>query len=517
MAKKRLQNTLYYGFLVFILLAAFFIRYKGITFGFPLITYHDEKKIVNRSIKILETGDMSPHFFNYPTGYIYTQTALFGLMDIGIKIAGDPDGIKNADQTTIYFAGRFLTILLSIGTILIVYIIGTLLAGRTGGLAAGVFTTFSFLHVSNSFLVTVDSPMVFWCMLSFSMSLLILVKGPKSRYYILAAIFAGFAIGSKYTAFIIVLPLVYAHLYSNSFSIKKSIDKKMILIVLLVVLAFLVTTPYALLDFDTFKKDILFESRHYSSPHTGTYSSGTSYLPYFLFLIDGFGLIPFILSVLGIGYLMVKDKKKGLFLLVFPLLFLLYIGSYKVHFPRNILAVIPFLSIFGGLLIAASIDIFKRYRKSELKVFLFAGLVIFSMVGLYGVYEQGNKSYKYVKRITLPNTRWESTLWMNKNLRPGSKIALEHYTPRPNKKLFKVSYLGICGLKRAVSKLDEFDYIVASSNDYGRFFSNRKKYAKQIRLYNGIFKKFQLVKEFKPVKNHSTGPVIKILKVVKEE
>ena len=512
MAKKQLYKVL----LVFMLLAAFFIRYKGITFGFPMITYHDEKKIVNRALNILETGDMNPHFFNYPTGYIYTQAALFGLMDIGIKIAGDPDGIKNVDQTTIYFAGRFLTILLSIGTIFIVYIIGTLLAGRTGGLVAGVFTAFSFLHVSNSFLVTVDSPMAFWCMLSFLMALLIIEKGPKFRYYVLAAIFAGFAVGSKYTAFIIVLPLIYAHLYSNSFSIKKSIDKKIILTLLLVVLVFLLTTPYAILDFDTFKKDLFFESRHYSTDHPGAASAANSYKSYFLFLIDGFGLIPFILSIFGIAYLMVKDKKKGLFLLIFPLLFFLFIGRYKVHFPRNLLAIIPFLSIFGGLLTAAAVDIFKRYRKSELKVLLLAGLVIFSMAGLYGVYEQGGKSYKYVKRITLPNTRWESTLWINENLPAGSKIVLEHYTPRPDKKLFKLSYPGICGLKRVVSKLDQFDYIVASSNDYGRFFSNRKKYAKQINIYNGIFEKYELVKEFKPVKGQSTGPVIKILKVIKK-
>ncbi len=513
---KDKKNTVYYALLVFILLAAFFLRYKGITFGFPLMIHADEKKIVNRAFKIIESGEMNPHFFNYPTGYIYTQAALLGMVDIAVKATSNPDGITSADKETLHFAGRFLTILLSMGTILIVYIIGTLLAGKTGGLAAAVFTAFSFLHVSNSFVVTVDSPMVFWCMLSFLMSLLIMEKGPKPKYYILAAVFAGFAVGTKYTAFIIVLPLLYAHFYSNFFSLRKSIDIKIISIMLLVVLAFLVTTPYALLDFGTFKKDILFESRHYSTRHIGADTGADSYKSYFLFLIDGFGIIPFIISIAGIGCLMVKDRKKGFFLLLFPLVFFLFIGRYKVHFARNLLAVIPFLSVFSGLLIAASIDIVKRHRKSRLKVLLFVGLAILSMAGLYGVYEQGYKAYRHVNRITLPDTRWKSTLWINGNLPPGSKIGLENYTPRPDRKLFTLSYLGICGFKRAPLKLGKFDYIVTSSKDYGRLFANKKKYAKQVALYNRIFKEFQLVKAFKPVPNHSTGPVIKILKVVKK-
>ncbi len=512
-------------FLFIILLSAFVIRYRGIKFGFPLITHPDEPKIVKRAIKIIRTKDLNPHFFIYPSLYIYTQAAMYSTSNFFGKTFLGYKSISDFEITKIYYLGRLLTIFFSIGTIFIVYLIGKYLFNNAAGLISALFISFSFLHVTNSYSVTVNSPMVFWVMLSFLMSVFILTKGPKMKYYILNGIFIGFAIGTKYTAFLAFLPMLYAHFYSSSFSIKAIFNKKLIVAALLVFIAFFISTPYFLLDFDKFYHDIKIASNYYSKGLIpGAESENTSYFNYFIILLNGFGAIPLIISFCGILLLLIKNKIKTFFLLCFPILFFGFIGAYNAYFGRNITVLVPFLSIFSGFLVSyifysinlKTKDTIKKnsfyHILSIKKVYTLIIFVIFASFSIYGIHNQYMKSVKHVKRITLPDTRSISTKWIEKNIPRGSKIALEFYTPRPNKKYFKVFYLGHRGLGRK-RNLKKFDFLVASSGDYGRFFANKKKYAKKVKIYNSIFIRYRLIKVFKPNGVDTTGPVIKILRV----
>ena len=511
-------------FLLILLFSAFLIRHRGIKFGFPLITHPDEPKIVKRAIRIIKTGDLNPHFFNYPSLYIYMQAAIYSTSGFfGKTFLGYKD-ISDFEMTTIYYLGRLFTIFFSIGTLFIVYLIGKYLFSEAAGLISALFISFSFLHVTHSYSVTVNSPMVFWVMLSFLMSVFIFTKGPKMKYYILNGIFIGFAIGTKYTAFPAFFPMLYAHFYSSSFSIKAIFNKKLIIAALLVLIAFFISTPYSLLDFDKFYHDIKHESRHYSTGHIGSESKTTSYFHYTLTLLYEFGVIPLIISLCGILYLLIKNKKKAFFLLCFPILYFGFIGVYKVYFSRNIIALVPFLSLFSGFLISQIYYSIKCEPKAPIKknsfyhifttkkTYFIIIFVILACLSMYGIHNQYLKSVRYIKKITLPDTRWISTQWIEENIPRGSKIALEFYTPRPDKKHFKIFYLGHRGLgmKRNLKK---FDFLVASSGDYARFFKNKKKYAKKVNIYNNIFERYKLIKIFKPNGVDTTGPVIKIFKV----
>lgn len=522
------NNLIVLGCLFFILFLAFAIRYKGITFGLPISPHLDETFIVKRAEGILKSKDLNPHFFNYPSLYIYMQA---GLQEVKRMVDETPtyfSKLTEIEKSTIYVNGRLLTLFFSIGTIFTVFLIGMFLFDRNIGLLSMLLISFSFIHVHNSNRITVDSPMVFWVTLSFLMSVLIFAKGPKLKYYIFNGVFIGLAIGTKYTAFVAAVPLIYTHLNAGSFSIKKIFQKNIIIAFLLIILAFVVSTPYSVLDFNKFKADIIAEGKHYSTGHPGYESkSSTSYGAYFSSLLKGSGIIPIIFSLLGILYLILTDRLKAFLLLLFPVLLFLFIGRYKVFFQRNLLALIPFLSVFSGFLLAAIAKFFSRETKylrtlfrekgffqvlSERRTYLALILLLLGSWGIYGIAQQGAKSYRHVKVISLPNTRWIATKWIEKNIPQNSKIAMEHYTPRPNRRLFKISLLGIGGLSKR-KNLEAFDFLVTSSGDYNRFFRNKKKYKKRVNTYTQLFKKFELVKEFKPDNLEVTGPIIKILKV----
>ena len=100
--------------------------------------------------------------FNYPSLYIYMQIVVYVTVFLIGKLRGIFPNFSGLEITTLYFWGRMLTILLSVGTIYLVYLIGSLLFNRMAGIISSLFIAFSYLHIVHSYTITVDSPMAFW-------------------------------------------------------------------------------------------------------------------------------------------------------------------------------------------------------------------------------------------------------------------------------------------------------------------------------------------------------------------
>ena len=196
-------KKIYRYLILIIIILAFFIRFKGIWFGYPLPLHPDEPVIVENALRMLATGDINPHFFNYPTLPIYLQTGVYSFVNLIIKIFFDTP-VNEIREINYYLSGRLFNVLLSTITIYIIYEIGRLLVDPVAGLASACFIGASFLHISNSFTVTVDSSVAFWLSLSTLMAVLIYIKGKKNLYYLLGGIFVGLAISSKYISFMII-------------------------------------------------------------------------------------------------------------------------------------------------------------------------------------------------------------------------------------------------------------------------------------------------------------------------
>jgi len=512
--------------LVVALLAAAALRISGVWFGFPLTIHADERKVVEAALKIKRTGDLNPQFFNYPSLPIYTQASLFWVVDATERtLAEEPN--RRTPRIHYFIAGRLLNVLLSMLTILVTFEIGRRLVSPAVGLAAALFISAAPLHVLNAFTATVDTPIAFWTTLSVLMSIVIAAGERSSRNYILAGVFTGLAVGCKYTAFLATVPLLLAHLRGWR-SRRDFISRELVIGLLLIPVAFLLTTPFAVLDYSTFLEDIRYEGQHYRNGHPGSESAGSTSFGLFAEVLTGrgYGLVPAILAALGLCRLLRRDPWTAAILVSFPLLLFLFIGQYKAFFSRNVLACIPALAVLSAIGLVPLAEFadhalsrwtsFESHARRRLVTVFAVVIVVASIAGPAAL------AREKVRKKTLPDSRWVSLQWIVNNLPDGARVAREYYTPPLEhydlRKDFEVTRLGYFFLTRthALERLDGVDYVILSSGDFQRFFNKAELYPEEVRAYQEFFDRHTLVKEFVPDNTTLGGPRILIFSLPRD-
>lgn len=514
---KSQRNLLILMALGAILITAFIIRFKAIKFGFPVITHPDEPVIYRSAVHMIKTRDLHPHVFLYPSLYIYLQALLYKTVFWIGKLLGTARHFSDVSYLTLYFWGRFLTVVLSAGTIFLTYLAGCRLFNRTIGLLSALLISLSALHFENSYYITTDSPMGFWVVLSFLMSVLILTEEPKLWRYLLNGLFIGLAAGTKYNAVFALVPLIVAHLLRTSFSIRRLFDKRLLLALLVVPVVFVLTTPYAVLDFPLFWNYLKYQNLAYRSHPFGIERNVVGYGGYFIGLLRGFGAVPMIFAGFGLYALFRKSVRSAVLLLSFPLTFFMFMGAYPRIFMRNMVVILPFLGLFGAFGAWTLTRYLWSFRSSpnafrrRLSWALAAAVVIGTGWGLFG---QGMKEYRRVQVMTLPNTRWLAEKWIDAYIPRDARIIKEYYTPSVRNKR-KVVDLGVAGFakKRVKYDLKGFDYIILSSDSHGRFFAHPERFPDEVRIYRNIMSAYPLRKIFVPDNTTMTGPVIRIYQV----
>jgi 4-amino-4-deoxy-L-arabinose transferase-like glycosyltransferase len=500
----------FYAWLLFgILIAAFWLRYLGIPFGFPLITHPDEPAITAIAFRMVEKGTLDPRSFLYPSATIYLHAALSAVVFAVGSIFGRYHAFADVPVTTLYWAGRFLTVLLSVLTIHFTAATARVLFDRVVGVLAALFLACSYLHVENSYLITVDSPMAFWATLSFFFAALHYRYGPRWRYVVLNALCIGVAIGTKYTAVWLVLPMLYAHLGHASRSPRRLLDRKLLVGLALVPVAFVFSTPYLVVEFDLFRYYIWFQRGAYSKGHPGWESDATSYVYYLGALNERYGLLSLFASAVGILGLSRSDAKRAGFVASFPLGYLLFLGAYRVHFDRNLVIVLPFLAVMGGYGVVWALRRLGGEPALSRAPRRVLSIVVLTLAAT-AVLLQAGKSVAHVRAIRLPDTRYVAKLWIEAHLPAGATIAREQFAPPLDRARFAVKNLGYYGLIRSRDESRTADFVVASSGDYGRFFGEPERYPSQIREYEEIFRTHTLVKEFVGDGKTMSGPTIRV-------
>ncbi len=492
-----------------ILVAAFVLRYIAVDFGFPVFVHPDESQVAAPAARIAATGDLDPETFLYPSLYIYMQSSMFVLTFLVERLTGGAETFEQIELTTLYHWGRLLTVFISVATIYLTFVVTRILTGGpSAGLLAALLVGASFLHMTNSFTITTDVPMGFWVLLSAFGSLLIVERGPALRYYMLAAVSAGLAGGTKYNAVFCVLPLVVAH-FSAAAPRGKRPHGLLAAGIAVTGLAFLASTPYVLIEPASFFEFLRFQRTAYAVSHAGAESATTSFSYYAAVLLEQFGIVPLLASVAGALALAKSSPRAAAVTITFPAAYFLFMGSYRVHFERNMVPVLPFLAALAGLGCIRFLEAARRQGAGPSRSVVRLGVWAVVALLTVSIYHQGVMSLAHAKRITLPNTRWISKQWIETNLPSGSKIAVEFYTPPIDPERFEVTELGLFGLSRDVD-LEGYDYLVASSQDFRRFLLRPDLYPVKAQRYKELFGRHRLVKFFRPEEGESYGPAIRV-------
>jgi 4-amino-4-deoxy-L-arabinose transferase-like glycosyltransferase len=488
--------------LALILLSALALRIWGIGYDLPYIYHPDEPNYITISQNIFKTGDLNPHFFSYPSLFFYINAFAYLPYYLLGKIAGvfqvTSDilapvslamAVTHTQLPSTVWLGRVITLCFGISTVGLVYITGKQISNRfaVGVLAALMFAILP-TAVSNSRLITPDTFVTFFALLAFWASVQVYQQG-KTWQYILAGLCVGFTASCKYNGSLIVLALLAAHfLRYGKASLKQP---KLYLAILLCVLGFLLTTPYAILDPLPFMEALKFEAQHYATGHAGM--DGDTLIWYLNYMWTTGGVL-YLLAALGILVGFILRPKETTLLSIFPLAYFVFINSFAVRNGRTFLPSTPYFIILAAGFLVFLHDKLKMLSMTPRR---WLSMTLFVLLALGSLAIPLIKTITVTQQLVTLDSRETARLWIDENLPTGSKIALEAYSP-----FVEPSRFTVLGLDRIIEHdpawyLEQgIDYLVFSQGMYGRFFAEPQRYPDETSQYEAFFERFQLVKLF---------------------
>jgi 4-amino-4-deoxy-L-arabinose transferase-like glycosyltransferase len=494
-----------------LVLVASFVRFWGLGWGLPN-TYHiDEDMFAQKAIGFF-SGDLNPHFFHVPTLHMYT---LAGLWKIYYWIGRLDGTFHNNNQFVAYFIdhpapyyliGRILSALLGIGTILLLFLIGSRMYNPTVGLLAAVFLTFSLEHTTTSHAMMPDTPMLFFMVLSFFFIWRIYKEG-RLRDYLLAGAAAGVAMAMKYGGQTMFLPLFLAHLFRvlETGQPKKKIflHWPLYLSGFVFLAVFFAGCPYSILAAKEFLADFKWQANHLlTEGHFGDSPQQSAWLFYLHYgFRDNVGRWIQFLAFGGIAAAIFRRKAREIILLSYPVVLFLMIGGWKTRATRYFMPMAPFFILAAAWFIDAAGRRLAAALKRRDKTPLFSGPAARALplaLGFALLAPSALQTLRYDRSIAQPETRTLAKNWIEYNIPPNSKIAIESYGPPISRRTYSIIYEHALGNRDldSLARDERAEYIVTSEAMAGRFIGDPASFPEQALFYNDLDKQAALIKTF---------------------
>ncbi len=446
-----------------VLLAGGALRFAGIGYGLPYTYRPDEPTMVVIALRMLKSGDLNPHWFGYPSLLFDLNAMAYGLYFILGHLAGSfgttadlpyPEivttGVGFMAAPTLFLISRGLTALTSTGTVPLTFLICRRLhANPWTGIIAAALVAVSPTAIASSQSIAPDSFALFFLLLSF-WGTIRLFDEPKLSNYALAGLAAGIAVSAKYNAALIVLPMMAVPLLKSGWRGLRS--KELYFALVLCGVGFLIATPFALLDLESFLTGARVGAVQYAvEGHAG--QEGNAFQWYTAYLLSVEGAFVLLGCVQAVRYVYQRNSK-GISVLVFPVAYFVLVSQLVIRNERTILLIIPFLGILAAVLV---VDLFERVDQLQnLRRLAWAGLLALSaylvVIPLQSALALNSSGL---------DTREIARRWLESNLPPGARVAQEPYTPYLSTQRFTVQGVSaIVDHSPAWYKQNGFEYLI---------------------------------------------------------
>jgi 4-amino-4-deoxy-L-arabinose transferase-like glycosyltransferase len=485
-----------------ILLLALGLRLAAIDYDLPDIYHPDEPAVIRISREMFATGDLNPHFFDYPSLSFYSNALAYAPLYLSGRLTGAFDdradilplqsvtlGTVRAPQPAAVLLNRGVSLVMGVGAVALLYLIGRILYDRPNvGLIGALLLAVAPNHTYHSRIVTTDAMVTFFILLTMLMAALIFRQG-RTRHYVLAGLAVGLAAGTKYNGAMIALVVPLAHFLRAGWGGWR--DGRLYAAGLAAVAVFLLTTPYAILDYPAFSTAVLGVVGHYDRGHAGM--DGHPLAWYAAFLWSTTTLLP-LLAVAQIGRGLWQRSRPTLLLAAYPVVYFLFILRFEVRNDRTILPIVPFLFLLAAVVLA---DLLALTAQAHSRPARLAATAL--AVGLLAA------TVLYPATLTLRENRVlagelsleTAAVWLAANLEPGARVAVGAYSPFVDQSDFDVvGFNSLIDDPPAWFAAQGFDYVIAASGMYGRFYREPARYAAEIAHYDRLFAALELVRVF---------------------
>jgi 4-amino-4-deoxy-L-arabinose transferase-like glycosyltransferase len=475
-----------------LVLVAFLLRVWGARFGLPEAFFHpDEHAIVERATSILRTGDYSPHWFNYPSAYLYLQALAYIPYFLVSAARGFGNAIPSTAPYGFYFAGRLMTALLGALTVSVVYALASRAFGRKTGLISAALLAFNLLHVVHSHYVTTDVPTAFFVALCL-LFCLVCVQKRETKYTILAALFAGLSASTKYPGGVAIVPVLLAQALAQGRRSWSALARRWGLCVGVFVGGFLLGTPYAFLELNTFLRSLATVVGHYGASQPGFEGSGSA-LWYLTQLLTSADVPVVAVALAGLVWAAIRHRRVDLLLLSFLVPHYLLISLWRVRFERNLVVLLPVLAVLGARVLVDAIS-WATSKRAHLRRW---EVPILACVTALVVVVPAKASLDFDAAISQKDHRALAAEWVETNVPPDSKIVVEAFSIPLDEERFDVIELVRIDSEDLEWYVEEgVEYVIVSDGHWRTLFQEQDKYAREIGTYHEILAHSSIVQEF---------------------
>jgi hypothetical protein len=394
------------------------VRFYGLRFGMPHVWARPDELVVSDVAHGFLTGDLNPHFWDYPTLFMYVLAAL----DYGYYLFGRsagwfqslPDFLSSwrTQWTPFFMIARVVSAVAGTATVAVVHRIGSRLFDRlTAGIAA-LFLALAFLHVRDSHFGVTDVTMVLCVMLS-TACLIWGAVDDRTGPFAIAGAMAGAGASIKYNALLMGAPLLTAVFVSARGGWREA-ARRVGLFIALFAAAFFIGSPYALIDGAGFVRGLLHQSGHIAIPHGHDVGIGGIYHLVFS-LRYGLGLPLLAAGVAGLAWLSRCDWRKALLLGTFPAVYYLLLFPTRTVFVRYAIPLVPFLCVSAAYATVEAARAVGRHRRmpASSTAIVIALLVIAPSAASVGQID---------RLFAATDSRLLLADWIRANVKPGSTI-----------------------------------------------------------------------------------------------
>lgn len=495
--------------LVLALVAAALLRFWALPQGVPFSVQVDEPEVMVRAVRMMKTGDLNPHFYDYPALYMYLQALVATARFLFGAVRGEWASLAQAAPDAFYVWGRAVTAIMGTATVWVLYRVGMRWGRRTALLAAVMFAVMP-LHVRESHFVLTDVPVTFFVSVALLLSLRAHERATAGAFAI-AGVAAGLAAATKYTGAVAVLvPLLGCALTPG---LRPSRGIAMLWTIAAMLGAFLLAAPYTVLDLPVFLNQFARLSSEYRIVSPGQEAVWSIYLKH---LRNALGVPGSVIVITGLGLgayraIAGPSRLRWILAIAFPLIYFRFISKQNIVYGRYLLPMLPFLSLLGAAAVVAAVDWLRDARLSRRA--RSAAIVLLTVLS---VGPPGFTSIAFDANAARVWTTEQAYNWIVHTIPAGSKVTLEsrQILLPPTYHATYLSQLRLRSYERHVE--DGTEYLVASSQSYGLYFDapngGPQRFPKEHAEYLDIFSRAEEIARFTPTKDHP-GPELRVLKM----
>jgi len=435
-----------------VLIVALVLRIIGIAYDYPFLLEVDETRVYQATVRMMAAHSLDPHFYAYGPLLVYIEALWLLPYVLARGLLGHSavptvtyygSGMAATSDPLMHVYGRVPFALLGVGAVWLAFLVARRLGGPWAGLLAASLLALSPLHIAQSHYVLPNAPTGFFTLLTVWGTLCYLAApreaavstvraagwrgwlthrlGGEPSGLILAAVAAALGAAIKYNAVVVLLIPLFAVVLRRRLDGVRAVVRSCLHACVVAAVIFLIVTPPAWSNPVAFVHGAGYELKHYAVIGGSGSEGGPSIVWYGRYLVEQEGLLVFPLAVIGLAVLAWRRRQQiDLLLLVAIAAYYLLIGAQKVHFERNLLVILPLLSV-------ACAYVLGRLARVQWPL----GLVIVAVLAAVALVSLARGSVDQARAFATTPAPLVVRSWLQEHLPRGASLIADGYTVPP--------------------------------------------------------------------------------------